>query len=112
MFGFGKKKNQEANALPSGNEAEPKKEGGLFSRLKQGLAKTGGAITEGMENTSPMTVREQMKFKYLPIPDPMPCLAYLGNEETMRLACMTKVEGDVVVETKPEVNMFGENFFS
>ncbi len=69
-------------------------------------------ITEGMENTSPMTVREQMKFKYLPIPDPMPCLAYLGNEETMRLACMTKVEGDVVVETKPQVNMFGENFFS
>ena len=69
-------------------------------------------ITEGMENTSPMTVRERMKFKYLPIPDPMPCLAYLGNEETMRLACMTKVEGDVVVETKPEVNMFGENFFS
>ena len=50
MFGFGKKKNEEANALPSGNEDAPEKEGGLFSRLKRGLAKTGGAITEGMEN--------------------------------------------------------------
>lgn len=69
MFGFGKKKKQEAEALPSGNDsavssgqdaasetlntqeipAEPPKKEGLFSRLKKGLAKTGGAITEGME---------------------------------------------------------------
>ncbi len=69
MFGFGKKKKQEADTLPSGNDdpaiteqtadnppdnqtqtiEEPQKEG-LFSRLKKGLAKTGGAITEGMEN--------------------------------------------------------------
>ena len=68
MFGFGKKKKQGAEALPPGNEAaptgqdtdgpasatsdasveKPRKEG-LFARLKKGLAKTGGAITEGME---------------------------------------------------------------
>ncbi len=69
-------------------------------------------ITEGMENTNGVTMRERMKFKYFPFPDPLPCLAYLGHEDTMRLACMTKVEGDVVVETSPEINMFGENFFS
>lgn len=72
-------------------------------------------ITQGMENTSPLTLREKIKFRTpipTPIPDPLPCLAYIGNEETMRLACMTKVEGDIEVETGPEVNLWGENFFS
>jgi len=62
MFGFGKKKKQDADevvtevtgevieqeATPVAEAAEPKKEG-LFSRLKKGLSKTGGTITEGME---------------------------------------------------------------
>ena len=39
-------------------------------------------------------------------------LAYLGNEDTMRLACMTEVNGDMTVVTKPALNIFGENFFS
>lgn len=69
-------------------------------------------ITQGMDHTNPLTVREKMKFKWVPFPDPVPCLAYLGNEQTMRLACMTRVEGDMTVETKPELNVFGENFFS
>ena len=72
-------------------------------------------IMKGMENTNPMTVREKVKFKTpipTPIPDPLPCLAYIGSEETMRLACMTRVEGDVEVETGPPIDLFGENFFS
>ncbi len=69
-------------------------------------------ITEGMENTNAMTMREKLKFRYLPLPDPFPCMAYVGNEDTMRLACMTSLKGDVVVETFPKLNMFGENFFS
>ena len=69
-------------------------------------------ITKGMENTNKMTAREKMKFKYLPVPDPIPCLAYVGHEDTMRLACMTEVYGDIEVESCPEVNFFGENFFS
>lgn len=69
-------------------------------------------ITQGLENTNALTVREQMKFRYMPVPDPIPMLAYLGNEDTMRLACMTKVNGDITVETKPELNVFGDNFFS
>lgn len=30
----------------------------------------------------------------------------------MRLACMTRIEGDVEIETGPRIDLFGENFFS
>jgi hypothetical protein len=39
-------------------------------------------------------------------------MAYIGNEDTMRLACRTKVLGDIEVQTGPQLNLFGENFFS
>ncbi len=72
-------------------------------------------ITKGMENTNPMTKREWYQFKnafHFPIPDPIPCLAFVGHEDTMRLACMVRVNGDIEVESCPPVNLFGENFFS
>lgn len=69
-------------------------------------------ITKGMDNTNKMTFWERMKFKMVLTPDPVPALAYVGHEDTMRLACCTKIHGDVEVETGPEVNLFGENFFS
>lgn len=51
MFGLGKKKKQDAENTPADaatqEAASPKK--GLFSRLKEGLAKTGGTITQGMD---------------------------------------------------------------
>lgn len=68
-------------------------------------------ITKGMENTSQMGMLEKVRF-YSPIPDPLPCMAFIGNEDTMRLACQTKVYGDIEVETGPELDLFGENFFS
>ncbi|MEX0613291.1 MAG: ferredoxin [Pirellulales bacterium] len=68
-------------------------------------------ITKGMENTSRMGLIEKARF-YNPLPDPFPCLSYIGNEDTLRLACQTKVLGDMEVETGPELNLFGENFFS
>lgn len=68
-------------------------------------------IVKGMDNTSPMGVIEKIRFK-VPFPDPLPSLAYIGNEDTMRLACQTLVTGDMEVETGPELNLFGENFFS
>ena len=76
-------------------------------------------ITKGIENVSPMGMVEKLRFK-CPVPtpvtplafDPVPCLAYIGNEDSMRLACLTEVEGDIEVETGPELNLFGENFFS
>ena len=39
-------------------------------------------------------------------------LSFIGNEDTLRLACCVKVLGDIEVETAPELNLFGENFFS
>lgn len=68
-------------------------------------------IIKGMENASKMGVIEKIRFK-VPLPDPLPSLAYLGNEDAMRLACQTLVMGDMEVETGPELNLFGENFFS
>ena len=71
-------------------------------------------VVVGMEHANPMTIREKMKFKSpIPIPpDPVPCMAFIGNEDTMRLACVTRVMGDMEIETGPEINLFGENFFS
>jgi len=68
-------------------------------------------ITRGMENTNKLTMAEKAK-KYIPLPDPIPSLAFIGNEETMRLACKTTIQGDIEVETCPELDLFGENFFS
>lgn len=61
-------------------------------------------VTKGMENASPMGVVEKMRLKA--------SMAYIGNEDTMRLACQTEVNGDMEVHTTPAMNWFGENFFS
>jgi ferredoxin len=69
-------------------------------------------VNEGQENTNEMTKREVLRFKTPFVPDPVPCLAFVGHEDCMRLACMTQVHGDIEVESGPDVNLFGENFFS
>jgi ferredoxin len=61
-------------------------------------------ITKGMENASPKGILESARLGV--------SLAYIGNENTMRLACQTKVNGDITVTTKPPLNLFGDNFFS
>ena len=61
-------------------------------------------ITKGMENTNEIGFAERMRLKA--------SMAYIGSEDTMRLACQTEVHGDVEVLTKPPLNLFGENFFS
>jgi ferredoxin len=68
-------------------------------------------IVKGMENSNPMGMMEKFRF-YNPLPDPFPSMAYIGNEDTMRLSCKVSVLGDMEVETGPQVNLFGENFFS
>jgi ferredoxin len=79
-----------------------------------GLAQCGTCrvnIVKGMENTSPMGMLEKIRF-HNPIPDPLPALAYIGHEATLRLSCQTLVNGDIEVETAPNLDLFGENFFS
>lgn len=61
-------------------------------------------ISKGMENASPMGFMERLRLKF--------SMAYVGNEDTMRLACQTEVNGDLEVQTQPPLNWFGENFFS
>lgn len=79
-----------------------------------GLAQCGTCrvnIVKGMEHTSPMGTLEKIRF-HNPIPDPLPSLAYIGHQDTLRLACQTLVHGDIEVETAPAMDLFGENFFS
>ncbi len=61
-------------------------------------------ITKGMENASPIGTLERLRLKM--------AMPYVGNEDTMRLACQTLVNGDMEVVTKPPLNLYGENFFS
>jgi len=61
-------------------------------------------ITKGMENTNKKGILESGRLAV--------SLAYIGNEESMRLACKTRVNGDITVTTCPSMNLYGENFFS
>jgi ferredoxin len=61
-------------------------------------------ITKGIENASPVGLVEGIRLKA--------SVARIGNEDTMRLSCQTRVMGDMTVETHPPLNLFGENFFS
>jgi ferredoxin len=63
-------------------------------------------ITKGMENASPMGFMEKLNFRAGPA-----LFAYIGHEDNMRLACRTTVNGDMDVETCPEMNLYGEPFF-
>lgn len=38
-------------------------------------------------------------------------LAAVGNEEEMRLSCQVQVNGDCTIETRPTMNLSGENFW-
>jgi ferredoxin len=67
-------------------------------------ASCGVLVTKGMENTNPMGLMERLRLKF--------SMAYIGHESTMRLACQTAVNGDIEVQTKPAMNLFGENFYS
>jgi ferredoxin len=65
-------------------------------------------ITKGIENAGQVKVLglnlEALRMKF--------SFARIGYEDTMRLACQTRVEGDMDVVTQPPLNLFGENFFS
>lgn len=73
-------------------------------------------ISKGLDQVARMGLWEKAKFHGLPTPDPfmatINAMHFIGNEGNLRLACKTRVTGDVEVETGPEFNMFGENFFS
>ena len=42
---------------------------------------------------------------------PLTMFARIGHEDEMRLACQVKVNGDCTIQTTPEFNLSGENFW-
>lgn len=61
-------------------------------------------IAKGMQSASRMGWLEKLRLKL--------SMAFVGHEDTMRLSCQTKVMGDMEVQTKPPLNLYGDNFFS
>jgi ferredoxin len=64
-------------------------------------------VTKGMENLTPQTIKERIKFNL----DPIGMFAYIGHEDQMRLSCQVQVNGDCTVETHPAFNLSGDNFW-
>jgi ferredoxin len=60
-------------------------------------------VKKGMENLSSKGLLERFRLAL--------SLATVGHENEMRLACQAQVLGDCAVETKPEFNWDGENFW-
>lgn len=64
-------------------------------------------VKKGEENVTPMGLLEKLRLLLGPITS----LARIGHEKELRLACQTRVNGDIEVETKPEVNWHGDRFW-
>jgi len=72
-------------------------------------------ISKGADNANEMTWQERSQFRLGVCAMAnlgTATMAFIGNEDTMRLACRTTVHGDMDVVTKPPLNLFGDNFFS
>ena len=64
-------------------------------------------VKKGMENLSPKTFIERANLNA----HPLTMLAAIGHEDEMRLSCQVRVNGDCTIETKPPLNLTGENFW-
>jgi ferredoxin len=60
-------------------------------------------IKKGMENLSKKGVWEKLRMSGM--------LSAIGFEQEMRLSCQCTVNGDCSVETRPGMNLSGENFW-
>jgi len=60
-------------------------------------------VKKGIENLGPKTRMERLKLSTM--------LSAIGHEDEMRLACQTTVNGDCSIETRPAMNLSGENFW-
>jgi len=60
-------------------------------------------VKKGMENLSPKGRLERFKLATM--------LSSIGHEGEMRLSCQVQVNGDCTIETKPPLNLSGENFW-
>src|SRR3954453_9945934 len=60
-------------------------------------------VKKGMENLSPKGMIEKFTLFRM--------LSAIGHEDEMRLSCKVTVNGDCTIETRPQMNVSGENFW-
>jgi ferredoxin len=60
-------------------------------------------VKQGGESLSPKGMLEKMRLSIM--------LTAIGKESEIRLSCQCSVNGDVTVETAPEPNLSGDNFW-
>ncbi|MCI0335343.1 MAG: (2Fe-2S)-binding protein [Planctomycetes bacterium] len=60
-------------------------------------------VKKGMENLSPKGMLEKMRLGIM--------LSAIGYENELRLSCQCTVNGDCSIETRPQPNLSGENFW-
>jgi ferredoxin len=60
-------------------------------------------VKKGMENLGPKGRMERFTLARM--------LCSIGHEDEMRLSCQCKVMGDCTIETRPDMNLYGENFW-
>jgi ferredoxin len=60
-------------------------------------------VKKGMENLAPKSTIERFKLGIM--------MSAIGHEDEMRLSCQVKVNGDCTIETRPAMNLYGENFW-
>jgi len=59
-------------------------------------------VKKGMENLSPKEAREDQVATMM---------SSIGHEDEMRLSCQVQVNGDCTIETRPPLNLSGDNFW-
>ena len=98
-----------ANLRKEGRSAGITMNPGIHKYLNcQGFGMCGSCrvrVVKGEENLSQKGLQEKMALAFNPPFE-------IGEESDIRLACRCKITGDVEVESAPEANWFGENFFS
>jgi len=60
-------------------------------------------VKKGIENLSPKGIMERFTLARM--------LTSIGFEDEMRLACQVTVNGDCTIETRPDANWSGDNFW-
>lgn len=60
-------------------------------------------VKKGMENLNPKGFLERFRLGVI--------MSAIGHENESRLACQTRVNGDCTVDTNPDMNLSGENFW-
>lgn len=64
-------------------------------------------VKKGAENCNKPGFLEWMRL----LLGPLTFFARIGHEKELRLACKTRVNGDIEVETHPPLNWHGEKFW-